>query len=202
MAVVPRLRGGLAEVGTGLWVAAGVLVAVIAGVWAAGGFAPAHRAAVELVALAPGDVHENDQFSVAFARAELTDDPDLYLDEGEVALRVELRLENRWEEPFTAPEILADAIAIAGLPEDAPIDIGRSDGTRGGAILQPGIPVDLTATWDLPEGTVSPGSSLDITVSDGTLRQFAVLDDVWAWGRYTPAAHATLLIEDRMGMAE
>jgi hypothetical protein len=202
VALLPRLRGGLAEVGTGLWVAAGVLIAAIVGVWATGGFAPAHRAAVELAELAPGDVHTNGQFSVAFAHAELTDDPDLYLDEGEVALRIELRLENRWDEPFTASAIVEDAIAISGLPEDAAIDIGRSDGTRGGVILQPGIPVDLTVAWDLPEGTFTPGSELDITVSDGTLRQFAVLDDVWAWGRYTPAAHAALMIEDRMGMTK
>ncbi|GAA3662009.1 hypothetical protein [Microbacterium marinilacus] len=194
-----RAWGALAELGPAPWLVLAALAAAVGVVWLVGGLAPADRAAAPPVRLAAGDVHENDQLAVGFASASLTDDPELFLDDGEAALLVSLEIENRWDRPLNAHDVFTDAVTVAGLPEDADVRIERTDDGSVVSTLQPGVPVATTLRWDVPAEALAAGDELRITVLDGTLRQFTVLGDDWAWGGYVPAAEATLPIADDTG---
>jgi len=187
--------------GRGFWIALGVLAVGVILVAGLGGFAPAHRDPVPLASLGPGDVHTNDELSVRILSAEITDDPDLYLEEGEQAVLVELEVTTHWREPLEASGTLGRSLEFADLPEDGPDSVTRTDGGAAG-FLQPELRAPLTLRWDVPAGSVEPGSDLHVTIRDGRLRQLEILGDDWTWVDHRPAAELDVPLADRTGLAE
>lgn len=199
--VFARSRDGIRALGRGFWIAAGALAAIAAVVGALGGFAPAHRDPAPLVQLRAGETHDSAQVSVTILEAWVTDDPDLYLDEGVEAVVVELELTSRWTRPQPAYGVIDDVLAFSPVPEDGPDRENRADDGTPLGYLQPGVRTPVRLQWKVPAGSIAPGSRLHVTISDGAVRQFAVLGDDWAWGGHKPVAELDVPVEDRTGMA-
>ena len=196
-----RSRVRLATMGRGFWIAVGVIAAAAGAVAVLGGFAPAHREEAPLAQLEPGEAHVNKQLSATVLSAELTDDPDLFLGDDEQALIVRLELVNPWTQPLSPEDAISEVMAFDPVPEQRPDRATRADGGPLGW-LQPGVVTPATLRWDVPAGSVDPGSTLHVTFSDGRLRQLEVLGDEWTWDDHSPVAELDVPVDDRTGMTE
>ena len=193
-------RRRIAALGRGFWITIGALAAAVVAVAVLGGFAPAHRDPVSLTVLGPGETHVSEQVSTTALSAWLTDDPDLFLDEGEQALFLEIELTSNWTRPMGAAEVIEDVLDVSAV-SDAPDRVSRADDGSAVVALQPGLATPILLRWDVTVGAVDAGSDLRITLSDGAVRQLQVLADDWVWDGHVPAAELRLPIEDRTGMA-
>lgn len=165
------------------WVVAGVgvIVAVSA---LFGGWAPAERSMATVAASSPlvndiltAQVHEVYTDSSWGERVEA--------DDGEVVLVAQLTLENTWTEPVamqgTADRVEAEPlgngddaiIRIAGIPDGVYPDFHRTAGSSGNVVLQPGVPVDVTATWIVPKDAAP--TSITLTMYGVVLERGNVL---------------------------
>ncbi|WP_203136561.1 hypothetical protein [Microbacterium sp. JZ31] len=189
---------GAVTLGRGFWMTVAVLALAAGAVWLLGGFAPAHRDPAPLAAVAPGDAHVSDQVTVRILSAELTDDPELFLEEGAEALRVQLEVTNNWTRPLGTTDVIDQVLEFPQVPEQKPDRTSRAD---GGAIgwLQPAVPTPILLQWEAPAGAIDPDAGLRVIVSDGRLRQFQLIDDSWTWVDHRPAAEVDVPIADRTG---
>lgn len=194
---VARVIGLARELGRATWIAIGVLVAAVVLVAALGGFAPRQVVEDPIDHLAPGDRHDSAMLSTTVVGATIShaeDHPAFYLDDGEEAVLVDLVLENRWDRPLSVSDVIADVLAFDPAIDDDP-RFARTDSGLSINDLQPGVPVAVSLIWETEEGSVSPGDELRVTISDGELQQFQVLDDDIYWDDFAPAAEVVLTVE-------
>ncbi|WP_300265418.1 hypothetical protein [Microbacterium sp.] len=209
-----RLIGSaLAAVPTLLWIAIGLVAALIVAVTASGGLR-----AVETVpvATAMGDELHLSEYTVTVLDAAFTDaveDQFLEADAGETLLVVTMELENTTDRPIGLTTS-ADRISTGfvntrnplftltspehgegerpGIEPTTSVLAWRTDGSAGSVILQPGVPSALRVAWTVPADAVAAGVSLDVYDAQVTTGQILISSDQVIWRRGELAARIEL----------
>jgi hypothetical protein len=144
------------------WIAAAVVVALLAGFVAFGGLAPASRTPTQLSA---GQEARTSLYSITVLDAELTDAVEsqfLEAEPGETLLVVTVRLENL-SDHAVGVERSADRVEsrmiigreslleLSGITATGTARSWRADGSTPAVILQPHVPAEVTIAWPIAD---------------------------------------------------
>lgn len=154
-----------------------------------------------LVALQPGETHENDQLALTVERAVLIDDfreAGTIAGEGERVLALVVTVENVWTDPLMASgnNSVGMTIRVDDLGDVAPDSIARMDDATWAPYLQPGVPAQLVATWLVPETQFSEETPIDLTLRNPSLHIGQHLTYGASWGEPVEAATLTVTATD------
>lgn len=180
----------------------GILTAVFLGVAAAFGGLDA-IAAPPISTLEPGETHTNAAFDLTVERAVLIDtfpeagafaDPDA----GERVLAVVVTVENRWDRAVRAEADTAvlGSLRAPGLDEPVLGAVARFDDGTKDPWLQPGMPVELVATWVIGGDELTAADDLVLEIRDFSLLRGQIVFSGEVWDAPVVAARMSIPLTD------
>lgn len=196
-----RIRGTLARTPRGVWVAAGVVLALLLGTWAFGGFAPADARARPT--WQAGEPHDHGQVTATIHDYAVTTEQGEALPDGATAWLVV-----RASVVPTHTETLDFARDLVALPPGVaiPLDddaspesdrmIDLDDGRRS-PLLHPGLPAEIAYLWPLADPDDAPRDGLTVDAIE-TQWIYSPSSDAWHWGGSAVAATMTIPYTDEV----
>ncbi|WP_261165878.1 hypothetical protein [Microbacterium sp. Marseille-Q6965] len=196
-----RAGAALARVPRPVWIAAAILVTVVAAVAALGGFATADaRVRPQWPA---GEPHDHGQVVATIHDYTVTTSDASSLPEGASAwLVVRATVVSVDAATLVFPRQIVElpaGLALGGDDDPAPDAtsvIALDDGRRSPQ-LHPGLPVEIAYLWPLADAADAPADRLEVEALE-TRWIYSPSADEWHWGDIAPVARMTIPYTDRV----
>ena len=189
---------------TFLWVAVGLIVALVVAVAVSGGLRAADATAADV---AMGAEAQLSQYSVTVSDVEFTDAVEeqfMEAEPGDTLVVVTMTLKNATDRPIgvaTSADRISTGfvnvreplLALSGIEPTGSARAWRVDGSAGSVILQPGLSSTVKIAWPVPEDAVRSGSvQLEVHEARVSTGQILISSDQIFWRRGDLAARIDL----------